>query len=127
MSNDFKSVSPNLLVRFLLEIVAIVSFGMWGWSIQKGFWGLVLTVLLPLVIAIIWGVFAVPNDPSRSGKAPVAVSGVIRLVIELSIFISANLILFYLNYTTFGIIFGAFLVLHHIISYDRIIWLIKQK
>ncbi|WP_280456932.1 DUF2568 domain-containing protein, partial [Nocardia carnea] len=34
-----------------------------------------LVVLLPVVAAAAWGVFAVPDDPSRSGAAPVAVPG----------------------------------------------------
>ena len=127
MSNDLKSLSPNLSLRFLLEIITLVAFGMWAWNVYSGALQLLLTITIPLLVAIVWGTFTVQNDPSRSGKAPIAVSGIIRLVLELVIFISSLWILFYLDYTTFGYIYGTALVIHHIFSYDRILWLIRQK
>ena len=127
MNNDLKSISPNLFIRFLLEIIALVAFGMWAWTVIDGALRLLSTSTVPILISIICGTFAVSNDPSRSGKAPIAVSGIIRLIIELVIFISSLWILFYLNYTTFSYIYGTALVLHHIFSYDRILWLIRQK
>ena len=40
----------------------------------------------PVIAAAVWATFAVPEDPSRSGKAPVPVRGVVRLVLELCLF-----------------------------------------
>ena len=37
----------------------------------------------PIIIAVVWGTFAVPDDPSRSGAAPIVVAGFVRLAIEL--------------------------------------------
>ena len=79
------------------------------------------------VMAVIWGVFAVPNDPSRSGKAPIVVSGLVRLVIELAIFALSVLLLFDMDYTNFGFIYGLTIIAHYIISYNRVDWLLKQK
>ena len=76
----------NLILRFLLEIMALISLGIWGWKQSESWFRLVLAICIPVVLAVIWGTFAVPNDPSRSGFAPVITSGFIRLMIELGIF-----------------------------------------
>ena len=62
----------NLFFRLILEIFALVSIGMWGWSLGDKSLKYVLALIFPLVIAAVWGIFAVPDDPSRSGKAPAA-------------------------------------------------------
>ena len=76
----------NLAVRFLLEVVALGSMGLWGWTQHGGVGRWLWAIGLPLIAAIVWGTFAVPNDPSRSGEAPVVTSGILRLLIELLIF-----------------------------------------
>jgi hypothetical protein len=48
----------NLLLRFLLELAALVALGAWGW--QTG--GPVLGLLLPLAAAVLWGAFASPKS-----------------------------------------------------------------
>ena len=58
----------NLALRFLLELAAIFTFGFWGHSQAGGGTGVLLAVLLPLLFAVLWGVFAVRGDPSRSGE-----------------------------------------------------------
>jgi hypothetical protein len=63
--------------------------------------------------------------PSRSEKAPVPVPGVVRLLVELVILGSATLALFSLN-PTYGWIFSIVTLLHYIISYDRINWLLER-
>jgi hypothetical protein len=45
----------------------------------------VLAIAVPIAAAALWGTFNVPNDPSRSGAAPLRVSGATRLALELSI------------------------------------------
>ena len=76
----------NLAVRFLLEILALVAFGAWAKAQFLGTPGFILMILIPLLAATIWGVFNVKGDPSRSGKAPVSVPGLVRLLIELVFF-----------------------------------------
>jgi hypothetical protein len=115
----------NLVIRFLLEILALVAFGAWAKAQFPGILGFTLMILIPLLAATIWGVFNVKGDPSRSGKAPVPVPGFLRLALELIFFGLATLALFTLN-PTYGWIFGVFVVLHYIISYDRILWLLKR-
>ena len=43
----------------------------WGWTQHDGPARFLWAIGLPLLSAVIWGVFTVPDDRSRSGKAPV--------------------------------------------------------
>ena len=76
----------NLAVRFLLEIFSLAVIGIWGWKQSDNWERYVLAIGLPVIAAVIWGTFAVANDPSRSGNAPVPVSGIVRLCIEFLFF-----------------------------------------
>lgn len=116
----------NLAFRFLLEILALISFGLWGWKLTESGWRYVLVLLVPIIFALAWGIFNVPDDPSRSGNAPIIVSGVIRLILELVLFALAGFALYHLGNPNLWWIFGASVILHYLISYDRIIWLIAR-
>jgi membrane protein YdbS with pleckstrin-like domain len=116
----------NLTIRFLLEMSALVAMGMWGWKYSDGWLRYVLAIGIPLVFAIIWGTFAVPNDPSRSAAAPIVTAGIIRLAIELGFFTLATWSLYDMGFDKLSLVFGVIVILHHIISYDRIIWLVSQ-
>ncbi|MCP4309834.1 MAG: YrdB family protein [Bacteroidetes bacterium] len=117
----------NLALRLLMEVAAIITFGVWGYSLSGSGIRIILAVFFPLLFATLWGVFAVKDDPSRSGKTVVSTPGVIRLFLELALFAAATWMLFNLGYTTSGWVLGGAVVLHYIISFDRIAWLLKQK
>ena len=117
----------NLILRFLLEIIALFSLGIWGWKQNENSIGLVLAIGLPFMAAIIWGVFAVPNDPSRSGSAPIITTGIIRLIIEFVIFGFAIWSLKDLGWSKTSIIFGMVVLVHYLFSYDRVLWLLTKK
>ena len=85
-----------------------------------------LALAIPAAFAAAWGIFAVPDDPSRSGAAPVAVRGIVRLVLELAIFSLATWALFDLGYTWAGWMVGILATLHYAVSFDRIQWLLRQ-
>ena len=72
----------NLALRFFLEIAALGGFGVLSWRLTDGLWrySALIAVLAPLMA--LWGVFAVPGDPSRAGNAPVPVSGTLRLAVN---------------------------------------------
>ena len=116
----------NLALRFLLELAALSAIGYWGWTQHDGALRFILTIGLPLLAAILWGTFAVPDDPSRSGKAPVPVRGIIRLLLELAFFAIATWLLFDARQLSSGRILGVVVLTHYLISYDRIGWLLKQ-
>jgi len=117
----------NLTIRFLLELSALAAIGIWGWNQSDDWIRFVLSFGIPISLAAIWGIFAVPNDPSRSGKAPIAVPGIIRLLIELAIFALATWTLQESGYTKISWIFGTIVAIHYVISYDRIMWLLMHK
>jgi len=116
----------NLAVRFILELSALTSIGIWGWKQSDDWIKFVLGIGLPILFAVIWGTFAVPEDPSRSGNAPIVVSGYIRLAIELAIFAAATWALYNIDYGRISLIFGTIVIVHYLVSYDRIIWLFRQ-
>ena len=113
----------NLLFRFLLEIAALLAFGYWGWTQFASPWRWLLAGGLPVLAAALWGTFAVPDDPSRSGSAPIPVPGLLRLLLELVFFVAAGLALVDAGQPTMGIIFLILVAGHYAISFDRIGWL----
>ena len=116
----------NLAFRLLLEMGALFVYGYWGWNASDGVLRYLSALALPLLAAILRGTFAVLGDPSRSGKAPVPVSGILRLLLELAFFALAAYALFLTGNTNFAWIFAGAVVLHYLLSYDRIALLMQQ-
>lgn len=116
----------NLALRLLLELVALVAMGIWGWHLNDTWFRYLLVAIVPVFAAIVWGTFAVPNDPSRSGKAPIKVPGALRLGLEFVFFVFAIWIFFDLEYTRLMWIMCSTVFLHYVLSYDRIKWLLVK-
>ena len=116
----------NLTIRFLLEIIALISVGSWGWKQSDGWLRFVLAIGIPVILAAIWGTFAVPDDPSRSGAAPIVTPGVVRVAIELSFFALATWSLYDMGSIKLSLAFGIVAMLHYVVSYDRILWLLSH-
>jgi len=116
----------NLGVRFLLELCVLAAVGYWGWSQHRGPLRYLVTFGLPLLMAIVWSTFAVPDDPSRSGRAPVPVPGVVRLLLELAVFGFAAWALYAAGSPVLAMAFALVVVIHYVVSYDRIAWLVRQ-
>ncbi|MFI9505453.1 YrdB family protein [Nocardia sp. NPDC052566] len=119
------SLNPVMLaVRFVLELLAWGSFGVYGWRAFDSPWRYVLVVVLPIAAMALWGVFTVPGDPSRSGESPVAVAGPIRLLVELAVFGGGALALWLAQLPRWSLALAAALVVYHALAYDRISWLL---
>ncbi len=116
----------NLALRFLLEILALVALGVGAYSTAAGPLAWVLAIALPLVAAVVWGTFNVPGDQSRSGRAPVAVSGRIRLVIEFGVFAAAVVLASFAS-PVGAVLLGVAVVIHYLLSRDRIRWLLAHS
>ncbi len=116
----------NLAIRFLLEMTALVTMGIWGWRQREDWTRLILAIGIPMAAALVWGLFAVRDDPSRSGSAPIPIPGIIRLLIELAFFGLSVWMLYHLQYIRLSRIIGITVILHYLISYDRIQWLIRH-
>ena len=114
----------NLAFRFFLELAVLLVMGVWGWRSGDGWMRCLLALGLPLVMATLWGVFRIPNDP---GPAPVAVPGLLRLALELAYFGFATWALFDIGAVTAGWVFGLAVAVHYLISYDRVGRMIRQK
>ena len=116
----------NLIFRFILEMFALISFAIWGWNLGDKNMKYVFAIGLPMLFALLWGIFAVPEDRSRSGKAPIPTSGWIRLLLELGLFTLACWMLYDLGYNQIALGLAIAIFVHYSISYDRIQWLLKQ-
>lgn len=117
----------NLLFRFLLELSVLGIVAFWSWKSFTGWQGTVMAFVIPFVMAVIWGSFTVPDDPSRSGKAPVPIPGPLRLLLELLFFSFAVWCLFDLGLSVFWKVFGLLVLVHYVISWDRISWMLKKS
>lgn len=117
----------NLAVRFLLELAGIFTYGLWGYSKTDEFYRFILMILLPLLFAVLWGVFAVRDDPSRSGKTVVQTPGFIRLLLELGLFSLAIWMLSDLEHTLIGWLLAMVVIAHYLVSKDRVRWLLSVR
>lgn len=117
----------NLALRFLLELAALAGFAVFAWNWASGVWRYLAAATLVVVIGVLWTTFAVPGDPSRSGHAPVPVSGTVRLVLELLVLFGGAVALFLAGHTWTALLLGALIALHYGISIERLAWLLNQK
>jgi hypothetical protein len=118
------SANPvNLAVRFFLEVASLIVMGLWGLQLTEEWYRYVAAVGIPLTAAAVWGIFRVPNDP---GRAAVAVPGIVRLLIELGFFGFAVWALFALGAATTAVLFGAVIIVHYVLSFDRVLRLIRN-
>ena len=113
----------NLALRFFLELVALFALGYWGWTQHAGFVRFVLAIGLPLLAALLWGGFRVPAD---HGKGLVAVPGWVRLIIEALVFGGAVWAFAAAGRPTWALALGIILLLHYVVSYDRILLLLRN-
>ena len=115
----------NLALRFLLELAALVGLGFLGYLMSFGWPRFLLAAALPVVAAAIWGTFAVPDDPSRSGTAPVPVAGWIRLMIEAAVFgLGIAGLATASEFVALPVL--TLVVIHYLLSVDRVRWLLAR-
>ncbi|KQL52249.1 hypothetical protein AN964_00955 [Heyndrickxia shackletonii] len=69
-----------MAIIFLVEIVALVAYGYWGFHIGKGIgMKMVLGIGTPLLVAFFWGLFLAP-------KATIPVNVPLRIFLKLIVF-----------------------------------------
>jgi hypothetical protein len=116
----------NLALRFGLELGALAGLGAAAWHLSSGSIRWIAVIIVPVLAAIIWGVFNVLDDPSRSGAAPVEVAGWIRLSIELLI-LGAGAAGFYIaGQRGIAIAFAILVIFHYATTWSRIQWLLDR-
>jgi hypothetical protein len=116
----------NLLLRFALEVTALVGIGQWGWETFQGFPRYLAALGLPLVFALLWMTFGTPGDTSR-GKPPLKpVPGRVRLSLEAFFFLFAIFCFFASGQPLLALFFSIALLLHYFWSAERVVWLIRN-
>jgi hypothetical protein len=117
----------NLTLRFVLELSALFALGRWGWSQRGDGFRMLIGLGLPLAAAAAWGICAVPDDPTRSGSAPIPVPGLARLALESVFFGSAVGAFYALGLKAVAGSFAFTVAVHYLLSFDRIRWLVAQR
>lgn len=116
----------NLALRFVLEICVLVAVVVAALTVLDGAWSIVVAVVAPLALITMWGVFNVPDDPSRGGEAPVPVAGVVRLVIE-AVYFAVGVVATYLAASAgLAVVFSVAVVVHYLFAVPRVRWLLSQ-
>ena len=115
----------NLAFRFCLELAALLAMALWGFQHHAGVPRYALAFGAPVLAAALWGIFAVPGDPSRSGSAPIPVPGAVRLALEASFFTFAAWGLFVAGKKEPAAILAIAVMAHYAISHDRVAWLLR--
>lgn len=116
----------NLALRFGLEMVALVGIVVGGRELIEGTAGQIAGVAAAIVAAAAWGLFNVPGDPSRSGQAPVPVSGVVRLCVEFDV-LAFGAAGWLLAAPTVGVLVIVLLAVHYVTSWSRVRWLLAHR
>lgn len=126
-SNPPPVMAPwNLALRFGLELAALGGLALGAWQIASGPTRVFAIVAAPVVAAVFWGVFNVRDDPSRSGDAPVEVSGLIRLAVELTVLGGGMAGYAVAGYGGFAAVIALLIVAHYVASRRRIGWLVAR-
>lgn len=115
----------NLSLRFVLELIGLAGLFRLGLSLGEGFGRWLLAFGLTFIAMALWASFRVPGDPSAKGDAPVPVNGRTRLVIELLVFGAGGFGWFVTGPRWLAWAYLVALVAHHLVSYDRIAWLMS--
>jgi len=118
--------SWQLAIRFALELASLVAIGRYAGGLFRGVWAYAAAWGVPIVIALLWATFAVKGDPSRSGGAPVPIPGLLRLALEMAVFLGGAAALAARNNRVALAIFMAAFILHHAMTTGRLAWLLRQ-
>lgn len=98
----------NLALKFLLELAALAAVGLWGASIADGVAAVVLAILLPVIVAVLWGMFAAPRARRR---LPLR----LRAPFELGVFALAALALWGAGWPVWGAAFAVIAVVNAVL------------
>lgn len=86
-------------IRFVLEIGALVALSWWGFAGWDLPWNIVLGITLPVLFALIWGLFVAP-------KAVFTIDNYARGLIEILLMASAALAILFLGQGWLAAIFA---------------------
>lgn len=112
------SQNPFVLgLHFAIEVAALAAIAYWGWTTQFGLTRWMAAIGLPLLAAVVWGVFRAAGD----GPQPVvAIPGLLRLALELVVLGGAALLLWWAGQPTPAVVLIGLVLLDYALSYDRV-------
>lgn len=116
----------NLATRFGTEVAALTALGTAGWQLGPGTLRWVLAIGVPLAAAVTWTTFNVPDDPSRSGRAPIEVDGRIRLAVELAVLGSGAVAIWWAGHPALAVGYATAVVVQYATALDRVNWLLGR-
>jgi hypothetical protein len=99
----------NTAVSFLLELVMLAAFAIWGFYGEKSLslkW--LLGIGLPLLTAILWGVFFAPRSAYR-------LKGMAYILLSLILFLLGAVALFYSEHPILAIVFAVIAVINRLL------------
>ena len=103
----------NLGVRFLLELCMLAAVAFWGFKTQNSWlMKILLGIGLPVLIAILWGMFLAPRATHRLSGAPF-------FALELALFSTGAFSLFAAGASTLGWVYTITLIINAILL---IVW-----
>lgn len=105
-------VRPNDVVRFVLELFALVTFAIWGFSSWDLPWSIVFGIGAPVLAALIWALFLSP-------RAVFAIDVYGRSLIELVVMGAAALAWLDLGQPIVAIVFGVVAVVSGVLNGRR--------
>lgn len=114
-------------LRFVIEIAALVCWGGFGSTLSAGSTRWVWALALVVAAAVVWGTFRVPGDLSASGRAPIAVTGLVRLVLEVDILVGAGVLALVFWNRALGAAVIVAAVVHYAATRRRVRWLVGGR
>jgi hypothetical protein len=118
-------ITANMVLRFVLEIAGLVAAGYWGFAVFEAWparivWG----IGLPVVMAVGWGFFRIPND----GGAPVVqVPPLVRIAIEAAFFAVAIVLLHAAGRQWWSNALLAVVVVNYAVDYQRTLPMLANR
>ncbi|MBO1579268.1 YrdB family protein [Bacillus sp. XF8] len=101
----------NLALRCVLELCILGIIGYWGFQMGKGpVIKVILASVLPVIVAIIWGLFGAP-------AATWQLQGALHLLLEIIIFGLGVVALYHLKYVTLATILLIVIIINRILMY----------
>jgi hypothetical protein len=114
----------NLGFRFVMELLLLLGLVLLGTELtQNEVMRVVTTITLPLIGVLLWGIFRVSGE----GAPPlVAVSGRVRLALEVALFGGTIAGLVYVGNTGYAAFLAVLAPLYYALSYDRVIAMLRN-
>lgn len=106
------SVGPNDILRFLLELFAIVSLGIWGFVAWPLPWNIVVGIGAPVLAILLWALF-------RSPRAVLAVDPFVKAIVEVVVMGAAALAWLSLGQPIVAIVFAVLATVSGVINGRR--------